>query len=75
MLKHGENGYGRRKRMLPMDQLSQLQIFSDTSSLEIFINDGDAVFTSRVYPDPQQDRIEIKGDGTGQVTYWDLKHT
>ena len=74
-LKHGESGYGRRKRMLPMDQLSQLQIFSDTSSLEIFINDGDAVFTSRVYPDPQQDRIEIKGDGTGQVTYWDLKHT
>ena len=60
---------------LPIDQLSQLQIFSDTSSLEIFINDGDAVFTSRVYPDPQQDQIEINGDGRGQVTYWDLKHT
>lgn len=71
-LKHGESGYGRRKRMIPLTDLSQLQIFSDTSSVEIFVNDGDYVMTSRVYPEPGQEKIQVKGDGTGTVCYWDL---
>lgn len=74
-LRHGESGYGRRKRTLPLESLSQLHIFSDTSSLEIFVNDGEAVFTSRVYPDANQDKIQITGNGTGKVTYWDLART
>lgn len=71
-LRHGESGYGRRKRMIPLTDLSQLQIFSDTSSLEIFINDGDHVMTSRVYPEAGQDKIQIKGDGVGQLIYWEI---
>ena len=69
------NYYGRRKRTLPLESLSQLHIFSDTSSLEIFVNDGEAVFTSRVYPEANQDKIQITGNGTGKVTYWDLATT
>lgn len=72
-LKHGESGFGRRKRMIPLADLSQLQIFSDTSSLEIFINDGEYVMTSRVYPKQDQQLIHVKGDAQGQITYWDLK--
>lgn len=71
-LKHGESGYGRRKRMIPISDLSQLQIFSDTSSLEIFVNDGDYVMTSRVYPKPGQTKLQVAGTGTGQLSYWEL---
>lgn len=31
--------------------LEQLRIYSDTSSLEIFVNDGECVFTTRIFPD------------------------
>lgn len=72
-LKHGESGFGRRKRMIPLTDLSQLQIFSDTSSLEIFVNDGEFVMTSRVYPSPDQQMIHVTGDAQGQISYWDLK--
>ncbi|XJS10852.1 glycoside hydrolase family 32 protein [Aerococcaceae bacterium WGS1372] len=73
-LSHGESGYGRRHRYIQLsDQpLQQLRIFSDTSSLEIFVNDGDAVFTSRVYPQEGADKIELHTDGLAKVTYWDL---
>ena len=30
-------------------QLSKLQMYIDTSSVELFINDGEAVFTERFY--------------------------
>lgn len=71
-LKHGVSGYGRRKREISLKELSRLQIYSDTSSLEIFFNDGEGVFTSRVYPQPGQDAIRISGDGEGNVIFWDL---
>lgn len=75
VFKHGESGYGRRRRFLQLgDQpLSQLRIFSDTSSLEIFVNDGDAVFTSRVYPQAGANKIDLKTDGQATVTYWDME--
>lgn len=71
-LKHGESGYGRRKRMIPLNDLSQLQIFSDTSSLEIFVNDGQYVMTSRVYPKPGQKKLQVTGTGIGQLSFWEL---
>lgn len=45
----GENGYGRGMRSVQLPSLRNLRIYSDTSSLEIFVNDGEEVFTTRVY--------------------------
>lgn len=42
-------GDGRKKRCVYVHQLTKLQIFSDTSSLEIFINDGYYTMTSRIF--------------------------
>ena len=74
ILTHGESGYGRRRRYVQLADrpLSQLRIFSDTSSLEIFVNDGEAVMTSRVYPEAGANKIQLHTDGQAQVTYWDL---
>ena len=72
-LKHGKSGYGRRKRMTQVEEVTQLQIFVDTSSIEIFVNDGEFVLTTRVYPDEGQDTIQLETDASGTVTYWDLE--
>lgn len=56
--------------------LSQLQIFVDTSSIEIFCNDGESVLTSRIFPDENATGIETSTE-TGQVylkfTKYELK--
>ena len=42
--------------------LSHLRIFTDASSVEIFVNDGDAVFTSRVFPTTWEGYFRTEGD-------------
>lgn len=71
-LKHGKSGYGRRKRMTPIHEIRQLQLFVDTSSIEIFVNDGEYVLTTRVYPEAGADAIDIETSAEGMITYWDL---
>ena len=48
-------------------------IFVDNSIIEIFINKGEKVFTSRVFPEKHQNGIQIKsGEPTGK--YFELKY-
>ena len=42
--------------------LNHLRIFVDASSIEIFVNDGDAVFTSRVFPTEEEHWFRMEGD-------------
>jgi len=37
----------------------KLHFFIDTSSIELFVNDGDEVFTSRVYPSAENKKIKF----------------
>ncbi len=46
--------------------LERLQIFVDVSSVEIFVNDGEAVFTSRIFPQRSSQGIVFFTEG-GQV--------
>ncbi|MGX7091694.1 glycoside hydrolase family 32 protein [Hutsoniella sourekii] len=71
-LRHGSSGFGRRKRLLELSQLDSLQIFSDYSSLEIFVNGGEYALTSRIYPDQHADTIQIKSDQELEVKLWSL---
>lgn len=45
----GDSSFGRKIRKIKIDHIEKLEIFSDTSSLEIFINGGEKVMTTRVY--------------------------
>lgn len=45
----GQSGSGRNERHADVGSVEQITIFSDTSSLEIFINGGERVFTTRLY--------------------------
>ena len=65
-IEHGE----QRTRPLPKG-LSHLRFFIDRSSVEIFVNDGDAVFSTRIFPTEGEERLIIKGDAS--VHLWELK--
>ena len=59
-------------RTRPLENgLFHLRIFVDSSSVEIFVNDGDAVFTSRVFPTSDEHWFKIKGDTF--IRLWTLK--
>lgn len=73
-LSMGEHGYGREKRSLSIQDVRSLRIFSDTSSLEIFINDGEEVFTTRVYEDEAQQELAFNDcKMEGNVVLYKLK--
>lgn len=46
----GTAGSGRTIRQAQLSSLRHLRLFSDTTSLELFLNEGQTVFTTRVYP-------------------------
>lgn len=56
--------------------LNKLQIFMDVSSLEIFINDGEAVMSARIFPEEDARGVELSTE-TGQcyvnLVRYDLK--
>ncbi|PLR84876.1 glycoside hydrolase family 32 protein [Bacillus sp. V33-4] len=51
------------QRACHLDTLCKLQIFLDTSSIEIFVNDGEEVFTARYFPDVEDESISFFSNG------------
>lgn len=49
----------------------KLNIFADTSSLEIFVNDGEKVISSRIFTNP--DHTYLLSDDSISATFWQLK--
>jgi len=67
----------REFKLVPADEM-KLQIFIDRSSLEIFINDGEAVLSTRLYPkEISQDITFVPTKGTlnlKQVAFYKLSN-
>lgn len=65
-------GSGRTSRGADLKELKDIHIYSDTSSLEIFVNDGTEAFTTRVYPSKLRN-IQIKKiEGSAQIDLYAL---
>lgn len=58
-------------RQVELEAIESLQIFVDTSSVEIFINDGEFVLSGRIFPPEEADGIEVFG--AGQLQFHSLK--
>ncbi len=56
----GTLGAGRKARRARIDQVKSLRILADTSLLEIYVNHGETVFTSRYYPNRKERQISLK---------------
>ena len=53
-----------------------ISIYTDTSSVELFINNGEKVFTSRIFPDESQTQVHfmsIKGKSFIEGNIYDMK--
>ncbi|OIK11299.1 sucrose-6-phosphate hydrolase [Bacillus sp. MUM 13] len=50
----------------------KIHVFMDHSSLEIFVNDGEEVFTARYFPVKENESIVFKGHAEFQLTKWAL---
>lgn len=56
-----EAGRGRGERKIFLKELRNLQIIVDTSMVEIYINDGESVMTSRFYFPDDRRKISVQG--------------
>ncbi len=67
----GKYGAGRTTRKVRVESLNHLQIFADTSSVEIFVNHGEETFTSRIYN--LEGKLSVEGQCEGTITVYPLK--
>lgn len=58
--KSGKGYKGIRKCTL--DSLKEIRIFSDTSCIEIYLNDGEEVFTANIYSEKGAENIILEGN-------------
>ncbi|MDT8861907.1 sucrose-6-phosphate hydrolase [Alkalihalobacillus sp. MEB130] len=65
------------ERFCHISQLNNIRIFLDISSIEVFINDGEEVFTARFYPNVEEKGISFAAgaEGTERVKLqaWKIK--
>ncbi|MGH4051573.1 MAG: glycoside hydrolase family 32 protein [Clostridium sp.] len=69
----GNSGYGRVKRIVKLDKLQSIWIFSDTSSIEIFINGGQEVFTTRFYQWGEDEGVKVTCNGIVSINKWGIR--
>ncbi|MFC6277006.1 glycoside hydrolase family 32 protein [Psittacicella hinzii] len=69
----GKSGYGRDVRHVKLAQaLSRIHVYSDTSTLEIFLNDGAEVFNTRVYAEPADEVVSLVQGSTTKAELYAL---
>ena len=67
-------GYGRTNRSVSLDKLNNFRVLCDTSSLEIFINNGEEVFTTRFYPTKDNVGIKLSGENLkGSICIYEME--
>lgn len=62
-------GCGRTVRWEPVDEVRNVRIVGDVSSVEVFVNDGVLVFSTRMYPESYGVSVDAPG---ADVTYHTL---
>lgn len=58
--------YGRTKRYAKVDRITDIRILIDASCVEIFINGGEAVMSTRFYPDTYSG-MEFRGEALWSI--------
>ena len=65
-------GAGRRSRFEYLDELRNVRVVGDVSSIEVFVNDGELTFSSRYYPNEY--KVAVKAPGA-HISMWDIDAT
>lgn len=64
-------GYGRKERAVHLEQCQSIRLLADTSCMEIYLNQGEEVFTTRFYTEEGTSNFKIT-KGMAEVKYWEL---
>ncbi len=62
-----EGGHGRTVRTAPVGEIRDVRILADTSALEIFVNDGETVLSTRWYQETEDRPLTVRGKGRASV--------
>ena len=62
-------GCGRTVRNAEIDNVRNIRVIADMSSIEVYINDGETVMSTRIYPD--NDSVKLKVNGF-EAQVWDI---
>lgn len=65
-------GQGRAMRRAKLDACREVQILVDRSSVEVFLNGGEMVFSTRFYPLNGESALCVRGDGV-KTELWRLQ--
>lgn len=65
--------YGNTRTFTIAKKALHLQIFVDTSVVEIFVNDGEQVATARYFPGEKETGITLRSDHAGSGQLWPLR--
>lgn len=60
---------GRTVRNAEIDSVRNIRVIADMSSIEVYINDGETVMSTRIYPD--NDSVKLKVNGF-EAQVWDI---
>lgn len=68
--------YGTERKCTYNKKNLKVQIFVDVSSVEIFVNDGEEVFTSRIFTENESDGVSVFADEYAEVcvNLWKITH-
>ncbi|MGM9612935.1 MAG: glycoside hydrolase family 32 protein [Butyricicoccus sp.] len=67
-----KGGAGRTVRRAAVDALREVRILGDASSVEIFVNGGETVLSSRYYPDAGNGSLHVEAGG-GRARVWAMQ--
>ncbi|KXZ16972.1 sucrose-6-phosphate hydrolase [Bacillus nakamurai] len=68
------NGEEKETRSCAITDVHTVQLFMDASSIEVFLNDGEEVFSARYFPFPGNDEVTVTSGGNTEmnVAIWTL---
>lgn len=68
--------YGLKRKCVIDSKEIKLQIFVDVSSVEVFVNDGEEVFTGRIFTGEDSDGISFfaEGQATLEAKLWNIQN-
>ena len=57
-------GSGRKVRnaQIPSGKLTDIRVLADTSAVEIYLNDGEVVFSTKYYPESLKQNVKVDAE-------------
>lgn len=65
-------GRGRRQRRAAIPDMKEIRVLADTSLIEIYINHGEEVFTTRFYPAGEARSLLVEGTDAESGDLWPM---